>query len=136
MNQSLRTRWDLLRPDIGQRVRKHQATQKDHHDQHARARWFTIGQSVMARNFRPGVAWIPGTIVQQLGPLTYLIDVGEGRTWKCHVDHVKEYGTTPLMPESEEEGNEEPFSYSIPTRAGSSDEPMRGTDRELVRSDK
>ena len=51
MNWSLRTRWDLLRPDIGQRVRKHQVTQKDHHDQHARARWFTIGQSVMARNF-------------------------------------------------------------------------------------
>ena len=40
------------------------------------------------------------------------------------------------MPESEEKGNEEPFSYSIPTRAGSSDEPMRGMDRELVRSDK
>ena len=60
MNRSQHTRWDHLRPDIGQQVRKHQKT---HHDQHARARWFTIGQSVMARNFRPGVAWIPGTIV-------------------------------------------------------------------------
>ncbi len=33
---------------------------------------------------------MPGVIVQQFGPLTYLVDV-QGRLWKRHVDHLKEY---------------------------------------------
>ena len=45
----------------------------------------------MARNFRAGAAWVPGVIVQQLGPLAYLIEVSEGRLWKRHIDQVKQY---------------------------------------------
>ena len=70
MGRRLRTRWDLLKPDIERQVQWRQSKQKFRHDLHSRARWFTIGDSVMARNFRSGSAWIPGKIVQQLGPLT------------------------------------------------------------------
>ena len=38
LNRSLRTRLDLLRPNVGTRVRQQQAHQKDH-DHHSRARW-------------------------------------------------------------------------------------------------
>ena len=38
---------------------------------------------------RPGPDWIPGLIIQQLGPLSYLVDIGDGRRWKRHVDHLK-----------------------------------------------
>ena len=42
-----------------------QSRQKDVHDKKARFHEFHVGQSVMARNFRPGDAWIPATIVER-----------------------------------------------------------------------
>ena len=45
---------------------------------------------------RPGPAWIPGVIIQQMCPLSYLVDVHGEKPWKCHVDQLKE-----LMGESE-----------------------------------
>ena len=48
-------------------------------DQHAWQREFTVGQSVMTKNFGSGSAWIPGVIVEQIGPLTYVINVSDSR---------------------------------------------------------
>ena len=66
-----------------------------------------MGQSVMVKNFRTGPPWVPGIIVQQLGPLTYMIEVSAGKFWKRHVDHVKDYSSKGLSsaPESPEADN-------------------------------
>ena len=50
----------------------------------------------MVRDKRPTAssAWIPGVIVQQRGPLTFLVDVGQGQLWKRHLDHIKWSRTT------------------------------------------
>ncbi len=50
-----------------------------------------IGQKLMVRNMRLGPTWIPGEIVQKLGPVTYLVDVFSDRPWKCHIDQLKEW---------------------------------------------
>ena len=91
MGRSLRTRWDLLKPDLEKRVSQQQSRQKEYRDKHSSPRAFSMGQSVMVKNFRSGPDWLPGEIVQLLGPLTYLVDVGNGRFWKRHVDHLKDY---------------------------------------------
>ena len=44
----------------------------------------------MARNLRDGPPWVPGVVVQVLGPLTYVIQVQGGQRWKRHVDHIRE----------------------------------------------
>ena len=44
----------------------------------------------MARNLRDGPPWVPGAVVQVLGPLTYVIQVRGGQRWKRHVDHIRE----------------------------------------------
>ena len=75
MNRQLRTRLELLRPNIGAQVANKQANQKESHDQHSRDRKFMIGQKVMVRNLRPGPTWIPGTIVGRSGPLSYVVQV-------------------------------------------------------------
>ena len=90
LKRGLRTRLDLLRPSVHDTVRDKQDVQKTHHNHHAREREMTVGQTVMVRNLRPGDAWIPGVIVKMLGPVSYLVDVGEGRVWKRHVDHLKQ----------------------------------------------
>ena len=53
-------------------------------------RTFAVGQQVMVRNLRPGPDWIPGTILRQLGPLSYEVEVEQGLQWKRHVDHLRE----------------------------------------------
>ena len=57
---------------------------KRQHDQHTRERIFTPGQPVIVKNMLPGDAWIPGVVLSQLGPLTFSVDVGEGRVWRRH----------------------------------------------------
>ena len=117
MGRSLHTRLDLLKPDTRQSVSRRQAKQKKRHDQHARLRSFQVGQSVMAKNFGSGAAWLPGVIAQQQGPVTYLVDVSEGRLRKRHVDHLKEYHSRPTLPtptESEIETDVDPPPMFIP----------------------
>lgn len=90
LKREVRTRFDLLRPDADANVARKQAQQKLDHDQHARSRRFEIGQRVMAKNFRPGVDWVPATVVDSLGPLSYLVETTDGILWRRHVDHLKE----------------------------------------------
>ena len=56
LGRNIRTRLDLVYPDIASQVCQKQAQQKYHHDLHARERDFVEGQKVMVRNFRPGPA--------------------------------------------------------------------------------
>ena len=85
----LRTRLDLLRPDVGGQVRNSQAEQKDRHDRRSKPHEFTMGQTVWVRNFRDGLCWISGMVADRLGPLTYLIQLPDGTLWHRHVDHVR-----------------------------------------------
>ena len=89
MNRQLRTRSDLLRPNIGAPVANKQADQKVPRDQHSRDREFMIGQRVMVCNLRSGPTWIPGTIVGRSSPLSYVVQAKGGeQTWKRHVEYL------------------------------------------------
>ena len=56
----------------------------------------------MARNFSSGPDWLQGVyiVAKRLGPLTYLVDVLDGRLWKRHIVHVKKCGNASHIPES------------------------------------
>ena len=49
----------------------------------------------MISNLHPGDKWIPGTIIERTGPLSYLVQVAEGKTWKCHIDHLRQMDDSP-----------------------------------------
>ena len=72
MGRDLRTRFSLLQPDQKRIVASKQALQKSAHDRRARSRGWIVGDRVMARNLRPGPDWVPSTILEVLGPVTYL----------------------------------------------------------------
>jgi len=72
-------------------LRQH-AWQKATHDEHCSTREFYTGQQVMARNFRPGPMWLPGIISEQLGPLTYQVEMDEDWSWKRHNDQLRSQG--------------------------------------------
>ena len=67
-----------MRPDINRKVGIKQAQQKFYHDQHSNARELFIGQRVMVRNLRPGDKWVPGTIIERTGLLSYVVQVKPG----------------------------------------------------------
>ena len=87
MGRRIRTRLDLVRPDMRGRISRESGGV-----QHPKA--FVIGDRVFAHDYRnvrkPG--WLPGVIVAKLSPVTYSVQVnlrGELTTWKRHVDQLK-----------------------------------------------
>ena len=87
MGRRVRTRLDLVRPDIRGRI-----SQESRGVQQPRS--FVIGDRVLARDYRnirkPG--WLYGVVVAVLSPVTYSIQVdlrGQLTTWKRHIDQLR-----------------------------------------------
>lgn len=62
----------------------------------------------MAKNFRKGAQWICGKIIDQVGPLTYQVEMADGLTWKRHMDHLGEGFTHPSCIVDPEEVADQP----------------------------
>ena len=90
LNRSVRTRLDLLKPDIKCNVGWKQAQQKSDHDGSKQERKLHIGQKVMVRNYRDGTKWMAGVVLQSCGPLSYLVETEGGQIWHRHIDHIRD----------------------------------------------
>ena len=88
LQRKLRTRFDLLKPNIESVINTKQSNQKTHHDKHVKQRHFSKGQLVMVKDFILK-KWIPGKIVNTTGPLSHSIQIENGRIIRRHVDHIK-----------------------------------------------
>ena len=95
LQRDLRTHLHLLHPDVSEHVKSQQATQKAYHDQHSRERDLWSGQRVLVRNYRPGVDWIPGTVVDRKGPRSCTVQVANGQLWHRHIEQLKEMRHSP-----------------------------------------
>ena len=107
LGRRLRTRLDLLLPDIRRKVTEKQLSQKIAHDRHASPRGLLVGQRVMARNMRPGERWVPATVLSKQGPVSYLVQRPSGEYWKGHIDHLRVW-EPPLLGEEGEEVESSP----------------------------
>lgn len=87
LKRKLRTRLDLLKPSIENRVMNKQADQKTYYDTHSKARNFTMGDIVLVRNYYGENKWVYGTIIEQLGPVSYRVKVKD-YVWKRHADQL------------------------------------------------
>ena len=59
-------------------------------------RHFFSGQTVMTRNHSSGPNWVPGTVLQQTGPVSFTVNVGE-MTWRRHLDQICESNFYPAV---------------------------------------
>lgn len=89
IGRNLRTRLDLLKPDTSSRVRQKQDNMKLSRHTGSKVRMFTMGQSVMVRDYRGKIPWIHATVMSSLGPLTYQVKTDEGGVWRRHVDQMR-----------------------------------------------
>lgn len=91
MGRSLRSRLDLLKPDLHRDVSKKQSSLMK---KQSPVRTFHEGQSVIARDYRHGnKKWQTGEIVSKTGPLTYTVRVPPGLIWRRHVDQLLDSST-------------------------------------------
>ena len=89
MGRRPRSCLDLIIPDISKRVIGKQQIQKANHDHRGKQRTLNVGDSVNVRNFAAtGDNWLPGSIVESLGPLSFRVKLSDGRLVKRHIDHI------------------------------------------------
>ena len=101
MKRRLRTRLDLLHPLEQTRVNAKQADQKRFHDHRSRNCHFHVGQLVLAQNLRGEPRWIPGTVMERIGPVSYKVDV-RGKVRRRHVDQLLGTGARGASPTSDD----------------------------------
>ena len=85
----MHTAMDNLRPNLGKKVRHAQDQQTRAHDKGARPRDFSIGDLVYAKNYGPGVLWLPGEIVSNIGSAMYEVKLTNGRRVRKHADQLR-----------------------------------------------
>ena len=87
----LRSVFDLMKPDLHNRVEKEQERQKLAHDKKAVNRDFNVGDEVYAKNFRPGdtETWLPSRVIEKQGPRNFTVELlQDNLVWRRHVDHL------------------------------------------------
>ena len=83
------SKFDLVKPDLSDRVQQKQDVQRKFQNRLARECQFVVGDAVFIKDFPLGKTWIPGTVSAVKGPMSYRIDLTDGRVVRRHVDHVR-----------------------------------------------
>ena len=60
----------------------------------------------MIHNFHEGDKWIRGKILDQLGPVSYLVQCNDGAMWRRHVDHIQDMTVSPELNADPQSSNE------------------------------
>jgi len=90
MGRRLRSRLDLLKPDLSKTVQGKQFQQKLSHDNEKAFRKLMEGDLVYVKDFSSAKPkWISGTIHESTGPVSYSVILSDGNIIRRHVDHIK-----------------------------------------------
>ena len=85
----IRTRLDLLKPNVTERVEQSQLKQKLSHDSIARRMYFSKGETVYAQKFGTGQKWMPAIVQDVTGPVSFLVKLEDGCLIRRHQDHLR-----------------------------------------------
>ena len=131
MGRRLRTRFDLLHPDVAVRIDgKNKPAQYE-----KGTRKFKIGDKLFAKNFHNGPQWIPVKVTKVLGPLTYHVMSDSGITWKRHVDHLRSrYSDSGTAEQSSDDEVDTPALSEPPAAPTVSENPAHAGTRHSTRT--
>ena len=93
--RSLKSRLDLVKPNIRNRVQQDQ--QKMAMSKQGVQRQFDIGDKVLARSYRGKEKWKPGEIVAMLGKRTYRVQIPDHGIWKRHLNQLRSTQAPPTV---------------------------------------
>ncbi|GBM06969.1 hypothetical protein AVEN_239670-1 [Araneus ventricosus] len=94
-----------------------------------RLRSFSPNDAVHIKNSFSGQTWIPGTVIEKTGPLSYKTVTLDGKSIRCHIDHMRNR-KPPLLssqssPETQENSTIPVSSSAIPSSLNT---PIRRSD--------
>ena len=90
LGHRLRCHLDFIHPNLDAKVRQSQCHQKETHDYHAQDRYLQVGDHVLANNFSSGEPWLKGTVYRKTGPISFTIELTDGRIVTRHLDQLRE----------------------------------------------
>ena len=93
--RNLRTRFDLLRPNLSNNVAEKQEKQKYYFKGNS-TRYLHINQSVLVKDYRSGNKWIEGIVIKPISDVMYIVKIGSGVLWKRHIDQIIQIDTGEL----------------------------------------
>ena len=97
MGRNLKSRFDLLKPNLTMQVEQKQQQQKLNHDAHAVSQRFQEREEVYVQDFRPSHAWLPGNIVKCSGLVSFRVKIDNGQVVCRHQDHLRKQSTPTLI---------------------------------------
>ena len=86
--RELKTRLQLLHPDVSSQVASRMESQKLNYDCVRRPKRISISDRVLARSYGPGPAWRAGTVVDLMGDAMAGVRLDDGRVWRRHFDQL------------------------------------------------
>ncbi|XP_043209502.1 uncharacterized protein K02A2.6-like isoform X1 [Amphibalanus amphitrite] len=87
--RELKTRLQLLHPDVAGQVERRIDSQKRHYDSGRRPKSVLVSDRVYARSYGAGPAWRAGTVVDLAGDAMASIRLDDGRVWRRHLDQLR-----------------------------------------------
>ena len=121
LGRRMRTHLDLLHPSIRSHVDNEQTRQKINHDRHSRPCNIGIDDTVVVRNYRKGDKWIPGTVTEQTGPVSFKVQTQDHSIVRKHADQLRTSACGfdfPLATHSQTEPQTSPNDYYSINRGG------------------
>ena len=76
-------------PNLEQNVAEKQRKQQFDHDKYSRVHQFSDGEKVFVKNQGRGETWLPGHIIESSGPVSFKVQLQDGRTISRHQDHLR-----------------------------------------------
>ena len=92
--------------------------------QHSQVRSFHLEGLVFMRNFGQDSSaqpWLPGHIVSSSGPLSYTVQLSDGRTFRRHINHIRKRTNHKQVTSSEFTEVVEPEEAEVVSLVASSD---------------
>ena len=90
LGRKVRTHLDLLHPNLQSHVHENQRAQKQNHDKRAKERNIGVEDTVFVRNYdRVNEKWVPGTVVEQTGPVSFKVDTPTHGILRRHQDQIR-----------------------------------------------
>ncbi|XP_063830254.1 uncharacterized protein K02A2.6-like [Ostrinia nubilalis] len=116
LGRRLRTKLDILRPNVENRVSIVQARQAESGGQPGDNRELHAGEEVWYRNYQGTTRWLPGEVSQKIGGTDYKVLDGLGRENHRHIDQLKRRSRSSLIcPNSPLSDKQDENRLSIPS---------------------
>ena len=88
MGRQHRSHLSLVKQDVTQ-LAKRQQNQKIYYDKRTREKTLETGESVLVRNFSSGTLWLAGKLLSRCGPLSFNVELTDGRVVRRHYNHIR-----------------------------------------------